>query len=222
MNWTEIPAYWFQGITRPEKTVEKMTKHKLSYMDGLKSIFTIGVIAGILIFVYMQLVASQIPLQSIKDSMVLVSWAGLIMAPVAAIAGLLLWSLLFRMVSSKLKGKSNFDQTCGMFGLWFGMMSIASIPAVIFSVIGALIGMASSNAIVMYLLVGIGALISTALSGITTGVLYDTIAGNEKFSIPRSGLLYGLSGGLASFILMLVFAIIASMYGLTGLTTIGV
>lgn len=202
--------YWFMGITQPEKTIKELKKKKYGIKDGLCSSSLIALFVGIVLFLFIYYLLSTTlainPLFSLiinMNDVLINSFLLLIVAlPFLAMAGLLIWSLIFKKIVDIVGGKWKYEYVCGFFGVLAGMTIIVSVPAVFLTFLAT--SLFQSTNISYLILIGFGALITSALSGIVAALTYQMISEMEKISLPKSGLVYGLTTGISSFVVLIL------------------
>lgn len=211
MKLVDCILMWINGLLKPESVVKRFEKERPGLVDGIKSVALIGLIAGIVF--YATFVLSSPYLEDITgfdpaSVNLIMLFLFIVALPVALIIALLVWTILFRMFASNLGGKSKFEDEVGFFGIVAGSLAIAMIPVALFA---GMANMVVPNIIAYYVILGIGTLITAALSGIVTGIIYETLSSYEKTSLPRSGLIYGLTQGVITLIMMIITALMMNV-----------
>jgi hypothetical protein len=211
MKFTDYIPMWINGLIRPEETVKKLEKSKPKLMDGIKSTALLGVIAGIICFICFLVGMSQLTQYvefSTTTAIGMMFLIFVVLLPIVLVIGLMVWTMVFRIFASYLGGKGSFDEEAGFFGIIAGSVGIVLLPSAVFSSLAALV---VPNIIAYYLLFGIGVLIAAVLTGIINGVIYQTLSSYEKTSIPRSGLLFGITQGLLTLLVMILGGLFMSI-----------
>jgi MFS family permease len=201
---------WFDLLTKPDETVEKVRRGRYDMADGIISIGTLGAIVGVLCFVGSFFVKTYVSVANMFAICVL----GI---PLGAILALILGSAAFRVSSKIFRGKGNYERECGIFGIWFCSYIIAMAPFFVLMGLGMYSVYALNNPALYLLLMGIGALVSMPLMGIALGALYQMIANEEKATIPRAGMLLMFAYGMIFFIIMLFVAGFAAGTAIKGM-----
>jgi len=210
MKATEIIKTWFTLLTEPEKTVKKLQKKKLTTSDGLISVAILGMVGFLLL---------SIPIATTTNTYGSPAYAvgsiiGTMIAGAAiSIIGLLICAGILRFIANHYKGKGKFGEIVGAFGIIGGAMAIAQIPMVFFMLAGIL-----RNLVLMGIVGFITIPITSALSTMVTGELFELISAKEKLSVTISAMVYGATIGLIVGIFILItYAVFVPLT--TGITT---
>ena len=192
---------WIRGIHNPEETIEQFKGMKPSFMEGIKSALLLGAILGIL-----NSLAVLIGGDTLVDAFL---WfiAYLLITPITALT----FAAFMKGASALMKGKGTYSEHVGIIGILLGMVTIASMPFAIGSIISSVITALSTSdaAIIISMLIEVVGIIMTAILSMMLFVESCAIfAANEKVSLMKAALTVGIaiSIAMAAFFVVLIIA----------------
>lgn len=201
-------------MTDADKASAAIKKSKPGVVDGIVSVLFASIVIGLILFVVSSIAISTFtakiggPFSSLGGlSYIFVFFGTVILLPLMSIVGLLILGAIFRLAANFAGGKGDYNTATGYIGI---TMSVGLLVGAIFYMIifaGQMVGLTLSFAL-FFLILGIAYLIFGPLMGLIGGFFLDLISHFEKVSVPRSGLIEGLTMGILMFIIMLIMALI--------------
>lgn len=197
MKLTEYGKLWYGGIFKPTDAIKKFQKEKPGTKEGVTSIAMLSIIVGVIL--------GATGMMAGTTDIVMLWASAVVLFPILAAVGLLVFAGVFRVIANGLKGKAKYGATAGFFGIYAGMMVIAMIPTMVLNSAAGFV----SDATFALVLMAIGILGTAMMSGVASGFLYEVLSTSEKTKLPRTGLIYGTTTGLITVILMVLVTLLA-------------
>ncbi len=198
MNVKEYISLWFKGIIDADKVAKKLERGKLNSKEGLISIGLFSLIIGVIFS------ALIVPFSKNIQSTIMILIFSLILLPFISMIGLGIFSVVLSLISKATGGKANSGKIMGLFGIVIPMIAIASAPAMLLGVIGAV----TKNIPVYYLAMGIGVLITSIAGSIVNAVMLQSLSRVQKTSLPKAGMVYGATTGALMAVFFLLMAVL--------------
>lgn len=218
MEFRQIIGTWFSIFTDTDRTIKALRKEKLGATDGILSTGAISLLTGVVLSLAFVAIASLLVSASPRlaeavqvSSIVTLAAVFIVLLPILAIIGLLVFTALLRGVSMVLGGAGEFGRDCGVLGLVFGFYIIAMVPLAIGYLLA--LGAGLSNPLVAVLFMGLGILVTTGLQGLVQGAMLELLSEAERLSVSRSGMLTGFSWGIVIFTITLLSALLGALVG---------
>lgn len=221
VKFTEVPGMWLSILTDVDKASAVIKKSKPGLMDGIVSVLFASIIVGLVLF----LVSSVMMAKAFSAAGSAFShFAGLgylfifllcvVIFQLVAVVGLLIICGLFRLAVKFAGGGGDYNASAGYLGIVISVEAL--VAAIFYMIVFAAQALGASFSMSLFFLVfGVAYLIFGPLLGLLGGLLLDLISHFEKVSVPRSGMIQGLTSGIAVFLVMLLLAVIAMVVPMT-------
>ena len=210
----EIARTWWYGIIDTKSTIKRLSKKKLTFMDGAISVLLLSFILSIIVAIIIGFFMTMVPEANAfagtgTIAIFLISFIGL---SILSIVGLAIFTWAFRKIADKYKGKGTFEKDAGFFGLLSGMMFLVMIPYMA----GYLLMMIliSTAPLIGFVLFGLGMLIYLAYIGKLGGMMFEILSSIEKVKVHEVGWIQGLTMGVIYFIGVLLFGLLIQIVGM--------
>jgi len=212
MKVMKITKMWWEGLTKTDATIKKLTKSKLTFKDGAYSLIAFSFVISLLFLIGIILLAGVTGGNSttmITEGLNL-SLITFILFSLISVIGLAVFTWLFRKIADKHKGKGKFGKEAGLFGIIAGMMFLTMIPYFIGFFLMLIL---NSTPIISYLIYGIGIALTVAYTAKVSGIMIEAIVEMEKLKINKILWIQGLTIGVLYLIFFLLLGLISQMIG---------
>jgi hypothetical protein len=180
MNWI---SFWIN-------TFITKTKVKPTFEKGIKSTVYSSAILGVLFFLVSLLSADSQLLSSFVMSVIVI--------PIAALVGVLIFAGVFRLVASQMGGKGSFKKDSAVIGMYTGSaLFVGGIVMILFLLINSAFlsgtDAASTNFFVVLVVLGAMLAVIAYLAAIIFAVLLEELGAAEKADIFSTAKMLGVA-----------------------------